>query len=125
MHSTCPCGSGIALPHCCLPYIMGVQAPPAPQSLMRSRYTAYTQHNADYIYATTHPSERRHHNKKDILAWAKNCHWLKLDVLKADENTVEFKAYYLDNRLSTQVHHERSFFEKANGQWYYKTGIFL
>ncbi|MFP9099976.1 YchJ family protein [Flavobacterium sp. RHBU_24] len=96
--------------------------PPTPQVLMRSRYTAYTQHNADYIYTTTHPAERRHHNKKEILAWAKSCHWLKLDVLKADGNTVVFKAYYLDSALRPQVHYEHSFFEMYNGKWYYKKG---
>jgi SEC-C motif-containing protein len=123
MQNTCPCGSDTNAIKCCLPYISGVPAP-GPEALMRSRYTAYTLHNADYIYNTTHPAERRHHNKADILAWAKSCYWLKLEVLKAEGSMVAFKAYYLDSSLKPQVHHERSFFEMADGKWYYKTGIF-
>jgi SEC-C motif domain protein len=125
MQNTCSCGSGTDKTHCCLPYITGALAAPNPEALMRSRYTAYTLHNADYIYDTTYPAERMRHNKKDILAWAKSCHWLKLEVLKAEGNVVEFKAYYLDSGLKAQVHHERSFFEIADEKWYYKTGMFL
>ena len=125
MQNTCPCGRGTPAAQCCLPYITGAAQPPDPESLMRSRYTAYTLHNADYIYATTYPAERRHHNKKDILAWAKSCHWLKLEVLKAEGNSVEFKAYYLDSSLKPQVHHERSFFKMVGDAWFYATGMFL
>lgn len=124
MQNNCPCGSGNSAPLCCIHYIAGVPAP-SPEALMRSRYTAYTLQNADYIYATTHPSERRNHNKKHILAWAKSCHWLKLEVIKAEDTMVEFKAYYLDGSLMPQVHHERSFFEMVDGIWYYKTGLFV
>lgn len=124
MQNNCSCGSGKSADACCLPYINGHAAPVTPEALMRSRYTAYTLHNANYIYATTHPATRKHHNKKDILAWAKSCHWVRLEVLKAEGDVVEFKAYYLDASLRPQVHHERSFFEKKEGVWYYKTGMF-
>lgn len=120
----CPCGRNNELEQCCLPYISGKMPAPDAESLMRSRYTAYTLHNADYIYNTTFPTERKYHNKKDILSWAKSCTWIKLEIISASESVVEFKAYYLDSSLKMQVHHERSFFEKQNGSWYFKEGMY-
>lgn len=91
---------------------------------MRSRYTAYTLHNADYIYETTAPSERKYHNKTDILAWAKSCHWVKLEIILAKDDIVVFKAYYLDERLRSQVHYEKSVFVQNNQRWFYKDGTY-
>jgi SEC-C motif-containing protein len=47
--------------------------------------------------------------------------WLKLDVLNAYENIVEFKAYYKENG-KIAVLHEKSFFIEENGVWKYKDG---
>jgi len=118
----CYCGSGKSYHACCETYIKGELAPPTAEALMRSRYTAYTVHDADYLWQTTSPKERRHHNKAAILEWAKSNQWLKLEVLKATETTVEFKAYYLDNLLRAQVHHEKSTFVQEDGSWYYMDG---
>lgn len=122
--SLCPCGSGLQMNHCCEPYINGTALPPTPEALMRSRYTAYTLHNADYLYNTTAPARRKFHNKADILAWARACHWVKLEVLRATAAEVTFKAYYLDGALNPQVHHEHSYFVNLNGVWYYKDGSY-
>lgn len=92
---------------------------------MRSRYTAYTLHNADYIYTTTAPAQRKYHNKAEILAWAKSCHWVKLEVLSANADMVTFKAFYLDEKLRPQVHYEQSLFVSINGVWYYNDGSYL
>ena len=89
---------------------------------MRSRYSAYAVHNADYLWETTAPKERRNHTKADILEWAKSNQWLKLEVLHATETTIEFKAYYLDDMLMARVHHEESFFMKEDENWYYVNG---
>lgn len=74
--------------------------------------------------ATTHSSTRCHHNKKDILTWSKENNWIKLEIIKASENTVEFKAYYMDNRLQNHIHHEKSAFKKEGDSWFYVDGIF-
>ncbi|MFP9112577.1 YchJ family protein [Flavobacterium sp. RHBU_3] len=124
MDNNCPCSSGKSFSQCCEKYVSGNATPETPEALMRSRYTAYTLHDADYIYNTTAPAERRHHNKKDILAWAKSCHWVKLEVLYSQGAIVEFKAYYLDSALRPQVHHERSEFQNISGVWYYKNGMY-
>jgi len=118
----CYCGSGKNFDNCCEPYIKGTLKAPTAQTLMRSRYSAYAVHNADYLWQTTAPKERRHHSKAAILEWAKTNQWLKLEVLNATETMVEFKAYYLDGLLLAQVHHEKSRFIKEDDSWYYVDG---
>ena len=122
MVANCYCGSGNAYSNCCEPYIKGVKKAPTAEALMRSRYSAYAVLAADYLWETTAPQERKHHSKAAILEWAKSNQWLKLEVLKATETTVEFKAYYLDNLLRAQVHHEKSTFVQEDGSWYYMDG---
>ncbi len=91
---------------------------------MRSRYSAYYIKEADYLLATTHTSTRKHHNKKDILAFATENHWVKLEIINSSETIVEFKAYYLDSHLTPQIHHEKSTFKKEEDRWYYVDGEF-
>jgi SEC-C motif-containing protein len=122
MSVQCFCGSGNYFTACCKPYIKGVSKAPTAEALMRSRYSAYAVHNADYLWETTVLKERRHHDKAAILQWAKSNQWLKLEILRATETIVEFKAYYLDNFLKAQVHHEKSLFVKENGSWFYVDG---
>lgn len=118
----CYCDSGLSFMECCQPYILGVRKAPTAEALMRSRYSAYAVHNADYLWATTAPKERRNHTKADILEWARSNQWLKLEVIKATDTTVEFKAYYLDDMLMAQVHHEKSTFMKEGDMWFYVRG---
>lgn len=122
--TNCYCGSQNTLQECCEPYIKGLKEAPTAQALMRSRYAAYATHHADYLVATTHISTRKHHRKSDILDWAKNNQWIKLEVIKATTTTVEFKAYYLDSDLQMQMHHEHSTFKEENGKWFYVDGSF-
>lgn len=120
----CYCGSGKSFSECCQPYIFGIKKAPTAEALMRSRYSAYCTQQADYLVTITHLSTRRYHNKKDILAWSKENHWLKLEIISATENTVEFKAYFMDNRLQNHCHHEKSTFKKEGDSWFYVDGIF-
>nr|WP_294938179.1 YchJ family metal-binding protein [uncultured Flavobacterium sp.] len=118
----CYCGSGKVFPECCEPYILGKQKAPTAEALMRSRYSAYCIANADYLLTTTHFSTRKRHHKEDILSFATQNHWVKLEIISSSENIVEFKAYYLDSHLKPQVHHERSSFKKEGDSWYYVDG---
>jgi len=118
----CYCGSGTNFAHCCEPYIKGLKKAPTAGALMRSRYSAYAVHDANYLWDTTALKERRHHDKAVILGWAKSNQWLKLEVLAETETTVEFNAYYLDALLQPRVHHEKSLFVKEQGNWYYADG---
>ena len=120
--SNCYCGNSISFQDCCEPYIKGIKNAPTAEALMRSRYSAFATGAADYLVNTTHISKRKHHNKRDILAWSQANKWLKLEILASTENTVTFKAYYLDEILRTQVHYEHSTFRLENGIWFYVDG---
>ena len=120
--ANCYCGSSQPYATCCEPYIKGVKKAPTAEALMRSRYSAYVVLAADYLWNTTAPSERKKHSKSAILDWAKSNQWLKLEVLRATDTIVEFKAYYLDSNLRAQVHHEVSTFVNQHGNWYYVDG---
>jgi len=120
--TNCYCGSGNTFSNCCEPYIKGIQKAPTAEALMRSRYSAYAIHAADYLWNTTAVSERKHHTTAAILEWAKSNHWDKLELINSAENTVEFKAYYLDHNLEAQIHHEKSTFIMENGSWFYLDG---
>ncbi|MDI5889176.1 MULTISPECIES: YchJ family protein [Flavobacterium] len=121
----CYCGSQKNFDECCEPFINGTEKAPTTLELMRSRYSAYATHSADYLLATTHISERKYYSKSEILNWATSNQWLQLEIVAATENTVEFKAYFLDNKLQKQIHHEFSTFKLENGSWFYVDGKFF
>jgi SEC-C motif-containing protein len=120
--NNCYCGSQQSFGDCCNLYISGIRTAPTAESLMRSRYSAYAVHNAGYLWETTAPKTRKHHNKSAMLEWAKANHWVRLEIINAAETIVEFKAYFLDSRLQAQVHHEKSVFVNEGGKWYYLDG---
>ena len=120
----CPCGSHLTLEECCLPYIQGETMVPTAEKLMRSRFTAFCLHNAEYLYKTTHVSQKKYTNKSDILAWAQQNTWQKLEILNSTENMVEFKAYFLDENKIPQIHHEKSTFILFQNNWFYVDGKF-
>jgi SEC-C motif-containing protein len=93
-------------------------------TLMQSRYSAYATHHADYLLATTHSSEREYYSREEILHWATVNKWQKLEIISATENTVEFKAFFLDENNVSQVHYEFSTFKKENDSWFYVDGKF-
>lgn len=126
--SACPCGNKQSYDACCGLYIEGGQKPETAEQLMRSRYTAYTRENIDYIDATHYPSGKDEFDKAQALAWAKNSEWKGLKILdkKAggkDDQTgvVEFTVDFILNGEPNKLH-ERSDFKKKNGVWYYLDG---
>ena len=121
----CYCKSGKPFKNCCEPFLNKSSLPETPEQLMRSRYSAYVLHDADYLVATTHISERKYYSKAEILKWSKSNTWLRLEVIEAYENIVEFKAYYLNEKQEAQVHHEKSTFKQEDKVWYYLDGIFF
>lgn len=125
IQNKCYCGLEKIFQDCCEPIIKGIQKAPTAESLMRSRYSAYATHQADYLLESTHISERNYYSKSEILLWATSNHWLQLEILKSTETTVEFKAYFLDSKLQKQIHHEFSTFKLENGSWFYVDGKFF
>ena len=51
--TNCPCGGG-PYAQCCGPLHTGEREADSPEVLMRSRYSAFVVHNADYLWKTLH-----------------------------------------------------------------------
>lgn len=120
----CFCDTGLWFENCCGLYLQNNQKAPSALALMRSRYSAYAAHNADYLMETTYISERKYYSKAEILKWATANKWQKLEILSSTETTVEFKAYFLDANNKSQTHYEFSTFKFENNAWFYVDGKF-
>jgi SEC-C motif-containing protein len=114
----CPCGSGIDYADCCCPVISGTVKARTAEQLMRSRYSAYVKRDADYLVSTTHPDARTPDLAGSIASWMDQVQWIRLHVLKADRDRVEFMAEYMSNGKPAR-HHEHSLFKKYKGEWFY------
>lgn len=124
----CPCGTNKPYLACCGLYISGTQNAPTPETLMRSRYTAYTEGNIDYIEKTMRGAALEGFDKKSAQDWALQMKWLGLNVITATQDgasgTVEFMASYSHNNQQVNMH-ERSSFQCDQGLWYYTDGVSL
>ncbi len=124
----CPCQSQKPYADCCEPFITGHARPQTPEQLMRSRYTAYTQANSDYIVDTMQGKPLEGYDKESSKQWAQSVHWLGLAVLdapkaQAKKGFVEFIASYEENGIVKKIH-ERSEFARSGDEsrWYYVAG---
>ena len=133
----CPCG-GPSLATCCGPYLAGAAVPATAETLMRSRYTAYTQGNEAYLRATWDP---RTVPLGSIIDPNERLQWLGLEVKSAlrlrqrkanlaesqDADTVEFVARYKIGGRAHRLHEVSRFVrETVDGQarWFYVDGSF-
>jgi SEC-C motif-containing protein len=121
----CACGSNKTYENCCsLAHNATVKVKTAEQ-LMRSRYTAFTLADGDYLMESHHSSTRGLVDKSEIVSWANLVQWLRLEILSKSlglENdtigTVEFKAYFNEKGVERFIH-ENSKFVKENNCWVY------
>ncbi len=121
--SNCPCGNPKSLAECCQPFLSGKKKPQTTEELLRSRYTAFTQGNVDYILATHHSKTQDQVERNEIEDWAKNSKWEGLEIhgkhlgeAKDTEGQIVFVARY-ESQGKAFEHGEHSFFEKENGDW--------
>jgi len=121
----CPCGSGRNYSRCCEPYIHRLKKSPTAESLMRSRYSAYTLNDEAYLLSTWHKMTRPDALHLDESTSTK---WLGLKVIATqaggvqdNEGIVEFVARYKVNGKAERLH-ETSHFVRENEQWFYVTG---
>jgi SEC-C motif-containing protein len=119
--------------------VAGAAVPPTAEALMRSRYTAYTRKNEDYLRATWHASTRP---TEPIIDQNEKIQWLGLEIKSAlrlrqrkaelpespDSDMVEFVARF---RIGGRAHrlHEVSRFVREPGtdgalRWFYLDGSF-
>lgn len=116
----CPCLSGEQYGDCCGRYHRGEAEAPTAEQLMRSRYSAFVMHDADYLLRTWHEDTR-----PDRLELDNALQWRRLDIVSTrrggpldTEGIVEFKAYFRDGG-GRGVQHETSRFVRRDRRWYY------
>ncbi len=126
---SCPCKSGKNYRECCQPYHEG--APPENALLlMRSRYAAYARGLAEYIIATTHPTNpswptEHTQRTQEILQFSQKTIFENLKILSFVDGDVEayvtFTAY-LKQGAKDASFTEKSRFFKVNGRWLFAEG---
>ena len=122
----CPCNPITPYDECCGPFIEGIKTPATALELMRSRYTAFTQGNTDYIGKTQKGKAAENYSAENTKAWIAQCTWLGLDILdfqllSPTMATVSFKAHLKEQNIP-QIIQEKSLFESDDAGWYYVGG---
>jgi SEC-C motif-containing protein len=120
----CPCRSGATFATCCQPVLHDHRLAATAEILMRSRYTAFTLQNAEYIQASWHSKTR----PKTLNFDDHPVVWLGLEIhgcqdgsVADSSGTVDFTCSYLENRLLCKLK-EVSEFLKEDDLWYYLRG---
>lgn len=119
----CICGKVEDYNHCCGRFISKRENAQTPEELMRSRFTAFSLGEVDYILDTEQLAKPN--KKSDLIEWCDQITYTKLDVLsssfKDDKGNVHFKAYYRDG-MEQVILEENSDFIKSGNKWYYVSG---
>jgi SEC-C motif-containing protein len=125
----CACGSLKTYSTCCEPFITGKSYPETAEQLMRSRYTAYTLNDINYIKKTLAPESQKDFDVKASKEWAANAEWLGLKISSVKkgaatdtEGIIDFTVTYKESGKKLE-HHEISEFRKDNnGHWLFVDG---
>jgi len=135
----CPCGTGREYSACCHQYISGSAKAPTAEALMRSRYSAYAEHEIDYILRTCVHHKEEKIDYESTRDWSEKSKWLGLKIISTEkggisdsEGTVEFEAVYERKGLK-DIHHEVAKFKRGKGseegitsgvkgEWLYEDG---
>ncbi len=127
----CPCGSNKDFSQCCEPIIENKKDAATAEELMRSRYTAFTFANIDYLMKSHHSSTRPVNEKREIKEWSQSVTWVNLSISSTEKGMgndqtgyVEFKAIFIEDGKLNHIH-EKSFFEKEDGKWVYVDGTHI
>jgi len=113
---------------CCGPILAGEAVAATAEALMRSRYTAYTRSDVDYLRESLHPEHRFDFDENATRKWAQKAQWLGLEVVSRegggeqdDSGRVEFVARYKENGV-VRTHREMAEFSRVDGAWYFVEG---
>jgi len=144
--SSCPCG-GPDFEQCCGPYLAGTAPAPSAETLMRSRYTAFTLKDEAYLLATWHASTRP---QAPLFDARESVHWLGLEIKSAlrlrqrkaespdapgqqaandpERDSVEFVARFKTGGRAHRLHEVSRFVREAGAdgvaRWFYLDGSF-
>jgi len=128
----CPCGSGRLYTDCCLQYISGRKKAPTAEALMRARYSAYAEHEIDFIINTYAGHNKHEIDYEGTREQSEKSNWLGLKIITVEkggindsDGMVEFEALYFRDGL-INIHHEKALFKKEESnegsQWIYQEG---
>ena len=116
----CPCESALAYAGCCGELHSGRVLAQSALQLMRSRYSAFTLGDADYLVKSWHPDTR-----PASVTIDESQRWIGLKIKTVSrggpdegEGSVEFVARYKVQGKAYRLH-ENSRFRKLDGRWYY------
>lgn len=125
VETNCPCGRKKPYAECCGIAHRNIANVKTAEDLMRSRYTAFTQANGDYLMLSHHTTTRELDRKQEIADWAWSVEWLRLEIISAfdggiddEEGTVEFRAHFKENGKEKYLY-ETSLFMRERGKWKY------
>lgn len=125
---SCPCHSGQAFNSCCEPYLTNHQHAVIAEALMRSRFSAYTLGEFQYIYDTYGEEEQKNLSVELLKEGSDEQQWMNLVIHEAKEDAspkqVTFSAFYLmaDDLYELK---ERSYFATEYDKLKYISGDIL
>lgn len=125
----CPCGSNNTYEECCGPFLSGQTHPDTAEKLMRSRYTAYTRADIEYIEKTMAPEARKDFDVTGTKQWAEGSRWKGLKIIDTQEGgpenktgMVEFTATYEKDGEGIDHHEVAQFRKNKEGKWLFVDG---
>lgn len=123
------CYCGLAEPYraCCGRFLEAGAYPRDPETLMRSRFTAYRLQRLNYLIKTWHPDTCPALTAEHL----EGTDWLQLQVMRSKaglkKGWVEFIAHYQDKQPGEKVNAEQLYeiseFRKVKGRWVYYTEL--
>jgi SEC-C motif-containing protein len=129
----CPCGSFKKYKKCCKPFHDKITSPKTALELMKSRFSAFSVCNSEYIIFSTHQNNPDFTQdlkswNNDILNFSKNTRFEKLEILEFIDGEVEsfvtFKATLFQDKNDISFI-EKSRFLKTEEIWKYVDGQFI
>ena len=125
----CPCGTDQTYENCCGPFLEGKKLPETAEKLMRSRYTAYTRADIEYIKMTMVPEARKTFDPVATKEWAIGSKWKGLKIVNTSKGgpsdtvgMIEFIATYEKNGKGIDHHEVSQFRKNKDGQWLFVDG---
>jgi len=125
----CACGNEKSFEKCCGPFLEGKAVPETAEALMRSRYSAFTRADIEYIKKTMAPEAKKDFDEKGTQDWAEQAKWLGLKIIDTkdggpDDKTgmVEFTATYEIKGEGIDHHEVAEFRRDKQGAWLFVEG---
>ncbi|MEX0623061.1 YchJ family protein [Saccharospirillum sp.] len=115
----CYCGQPEPYRTCCGRFLEAGAYPRDPETLMRSRYTAYRLQRLAYLIKTWHPTTCPALTAEHL----EGTNWQKLHIVRSQagykKGWVEFIAHFIDDQGKAEQLHEISEFHKVKSHWVY------